>query len=410
MDAEILDLLHKNPLEPRFLSDVGTAKKIRGGYLAVSILRSNDSTASLWLRTASTFAGGFWEDLGTGLNGNHIHWLMATRGMTRRDAIAFLRGDDKPIPSATRITHVIEGDSKEYKRPSMELVKAYHAHVGLAMPYYESRGISREVANVVKLGYIPNKPFHVSIKLDTGKEQWLGRPFIEIPVYTIPNIIGNDGGDQLVRAIHIRYDTDTARQKLTDMWRLNDRNAQALHHYLITSKRKPVDDDPVNVIFNHLFGSRYSNVYGSEQALFNGNVLLANEKNVITVVNGKATVNPGAFAPVPYAIVGEGPLPAYVAMSEGYRFSVGLPHNETNIKPDEAFRHVTGKIFCVTDDDDAGEKRYQWLKKACGDKVVRINPGKRQLDGMIQDGTLQPILHKWGVDPDKNLATATPWD
>ncbi|MDX2078994.1 MAG: hypothetical protein SFZ02_21355 [bacterium] len=385
---DIRTLLISNPLEAWVRGDVQNIKALgQGKFMAQAPWRS-DNRPSVLVTPKTGESGTFYDFGARDFTGSTINWLMYTRNLTKYEAICML-GEHANIPLAiARETTVIEGDHKTYKSPSMEQVNAYHAHLNLAMPYFESRGINAYIAKRAKLGYFKNFPVYVKI----GVNQWLGSPFMTVPVYVIPNFIGFNVGIQVVRGIHLRYDNMTAREKIREMWKLGSRHAQTLVRWL-----NIVDKDPVDVIHDYLFGQRYTNVRGSQQKLFNGNRLLAMEENALMTCE------------IPNLIIGEGPLPAYVAESAGYPV-VGLPNNKLGVDPKRSFAKVTGKIVIVTDDDQAGEDRANRIIKECGeDRCVRIHPGKKQLDGMVLDGSLAMELAKWHIFPNHQFIASKPF-
>jgi len=386
---DIDELLRANPLEAWVRGDVNNITRIGGGKFMAEAPWRADSTPSV-LVTPNTGASGTFYDFGARTyTGSTINWIMFTRNLNKGEAIRML-GDRSPIPlSKARETTVIEGSRDKRKANlSMQMVNDYHKHLALAMPYFAGRGITEDVAKRAKLGYEAKHEVYVKIM----DNQWLGSPFMTVPCYVIPNFIGFDGGKQVVRGIHLRYDNVVAREKVHDMWKLGSPNAIALVNWL-----NIVDKDPVDVIHDYLFGQRYKNKAGSRQMLFNPNRLLAVESDRQVIGH------------LPNLIIGEGPLAIYPAESLGFP-SVGLPNNKTSVNAKEAFANIDGKIFLITDDDQAGHDRAKHVMEQCGaDRCVRINPGKKQLDGMALDGTLEAELAKWGVYPNHAVIASTPF-
>ncbi len=377
-------ILAEHSLDAWVRTDVSVIKaRMRDGYKVSAPWRSDRTpSVGVWAKKGQFYDFGMRDK-----RGNVINWIEYTRNMSPREAMEFLEnGKYTPAPKA-KVAVTSEG--KSHQPPTMELVQKYQAQVAFAMPYYTKRGIIPEIAKMAKLGYDADHPIYQKITWENGESEWLGRPLLTVPIFTIPNFIGYDGHHQEVRAIHYRYDTDTARQKIRDMFRLGSTHIDKLARWLGA-------DDKENAVFEWLFGDRYANVKGSQSRLFNGNRLLTLD------------VDQWQPAPLAYIIVAEGPLPAFVAESAGF-CCVGLPHSEQHIVPAVAFKNVM-RIFIATDEDGAGEKRYEWIKKACPDKqVIRVPMNGKQVDDMVLDGSLEKYMASWNISPDVLLTTATPW-
>lgn len=382
----VVDQIHqKHSLIDWMKGDIDRLKKIGGGYMGKAPWRAERSASVAGYEKTQLFF-----DFGDrSKRGDVIDWVAFTRGMSNDEAIRFL-SDDRPVPAPkARICVAVEGE----KTPSvltMDMVNAYHNHLSAALPYFESRGIHPDIARQAKLGYRADHPIYQKVTWKDGSSEWLGRPFMTIPIFTIPNFVGFDRHRQEVRAIHYRYDTDTARQKIRDMFRLGSQTADKLARWLGA-------DDKENAVFEWCFGSRYSNIKGGQSKLFNANRLRTLDPEYVA-------------APLSHIVVCEGPLPAYVVESGGF-YAVGLPHSEKNIDAKVAFANIIGKIFVATDDDNAGEKRYEWIKRECGEhRVVRVPMNGQQADEMILNGRLQAFMAKWGVEPvPLDIMTASPW-
>lgn len=301
-------------------------------------------------------------------------------GISTAETARMLETKYRPIKIAKQAMFY-EGVGVESSQSFKEIATIGHARLDTAMPYFEKRGISREVANNMQFGYLPKYNIGIHLPVD-GELKLVG--YIPASVYVLPNLIGWYERAHY-RGIQYRYDIDGVRASVTEMAQMESSLIAKMYDFL-------GDGTTLEDIVQFTVGHRFTSAKGSKLMIYGANTLLGRNEN---------------YPILPYLILCEGPIPTAVGLSAGWK-TIGVPFSR-KIDIKLALKQVR-KVICAFDKNQAGYDRLKWIREQLADRLNASPPDVEviempfssptiQYDDAVLNGEVEAFMHQYGFLP-----------
>jgi len=300
--------------------------------------KTNEDTPSF-----AVFSNGTWKDFSNGEGGNSdiFDFLQYVDGLNLQDAADYCRQFLNEPTSVDRMAKL-----KTERRKTVEWSQdwigkradEFHTHLDEAMPYYESRGISRFQAESHHFGLFPL----------TYEYRMADKSVVKFvaSAYTIPYLLRTDN-KVITRSMELRVN----ELAVAKAWEKLTREQPQIAY----------------VIEKELNGRQVWEAITAKYKRWGENRFLFNANRLITIRNGQVSYNR-----LPQVAVVETAMDAAMLESMGYA-AVAIPeHDDIDLK--QAFQSVSD-IVLMRDNDRAGlDKATNWAERIGVSKCRFLTP------------------------------------